>query len=83
MAPLQSLLRRIGVESVAVTIVVTCIDKVASVLLCLQASIILAYPGLEDNLSIHYSLKGEKDFLFHEVIGVLTNVVRSVYHPFL
>ena len=70
------------IESVAVTIVVTCIDKVASVLLCLQASIVLAYPGQEDNLFIQYSFTGEKDFSFHEDIGVSTNVVRSVYRPF-
>jgi hypothetical protein len=58
------------IESVAVAIVVTCRDKVTSVLLCLQASIILAYPGLEDDLSILYSFTGEKDFLFHEEISV-------------
>jgi hypothetical protein len=39
-------------------------------LLCLQASIVFAYPGLEDNLSILSSFTGEKDFSFHEEIGV-------------
>jgi hypothetical protein len=40
------------------------------VLLCLQASIVLAYPGLEDDLYILYSFTGEKDFLVHEEISV-------------